>query len=294
YGIPTRIRENGMLGQFGQGNRIYRVGYDGKTQQMELLEDVSETTGIGLGVHTLPYPDAEGFSVADGQKDIAAFFARSRGRDKTKVQVAFRADWKANSPFLGETWLKGGTIRLQRLAPSLELGRYDYFGTKGNKLNYEMAPMAELLVERGRIPGDSPQTLTGLDFALHSPNDRWSMLGLRMCGGCIVLDRRNWEPICYLFANEQGEDNVAVKKVSSAPDTWEINLPAVHNPIHESGFNPSRRPAVFTMMNNLRANNMAIFDTADADPRKWRRRTFVRDPEWTGEFPSPFHVGFSI
>ena len=41
YGLRTRIRENGMLGQAGQGNHIYRVGYDGKTGQMELLENIA-------------------------------------------------------------------------------------------------------------------------------------------------------------------------------------------------------------------------------------------------------------
>ena len=45
YGIPTRIREHGMLDPlWGQGNQIYRVGFDGT--QMNLLENVAETTGI--------------------------------------------------------------------------------------------------------------------------------------------------------------------------------------------------------------------------------------------------------
>ena len=43
--------------------------------------------------------------------------------------------------------------------------------------------MAELLVERGQIPGDSPQTLTGLDAVVHHPRNRWSAMVLRMCGG---------------------------------------------------------------------------------------------------------------
>ena len=43
---------------------------------MELVEDIAETTGIGLGVHTVIFPDAEGFACADGQKDVAAFFDR--------------------------------------------------------------------------------------------------------------------------------------------------------------------------------------------------------------------------
>ena len=122
YGIPTPIKQYGLLGRYGMGNHIYRVGYDGSTGQMEMIEDISETTGIGLGVHTVIYPDGEGFACADGQKDVAAFFTRARGRERTKVQMAFRADWIPNSPFLGETWLKGGTIRLERLSASKELG----------------------------------------------------------------------------------------------------------------------------------------------------------------------------
>ena len=74
-----------MLGEHGMGNNIYRVGYDGKTGQMELLENIAETTGIGLGVHTVPFPDGNGFACADGQKDVAAFFSRARGQDKTRV-----------------------------------------------------------------------------------------------------------------------------------------------------------------------------------------------------------------
>jgi hypothetical protein len=292
YGIPTDIKKNGLLGRYGQGNHIYRVGYNGTTGQMEMLEDISETTGIGLGVHTVIFPDGKGFACADGQKDVAAFFSRARGLEKTDVLAAFRADWAPKSRFLGESWLKGGTVRLERLARPKELGVYDYYGTKGNKIHYEMAPMAELLVERGQIPGDSPHTLTGLDFALHDTRGRWSVMGLRMCGGCIVLDRANWEPVCYLFANEIGKDNIPLTKVSSAPDTWEIDLPVVNNPIHESGFNPAGTD--FVMMNNLRANNAAVFDVSDPDPRKWKRKTKVVDPDWQGEYPSPFHLCFSL
>ena len=293
YGIPTRIKERGLLGRFGQGNHIYRVGYDGSTGQMTLLEDISETTGIGLGVHTVIYPDGEGFACADGQKDVCAFFNRARGpNERTKVQMAFRADWIPNSPFLGETWLKGGTLRITRLAASWELGRYDYEGTKGNKINYEMAPMAELLVERGQIPGDNPQGLTGLDFAQHDPRGRFSVLCNRMCGGAAVLDRKNWEIVCFLHANEKGEHNIPAKKISSNPDTWEIKLPMVHAPTHEAGFNPSG--SHWVIMNNLRENNVAVFDVNDEDPRKWKRFTYVRNDEWKGEFPSPFHVCYSV
>lgn len=46
----------GLLDRTGEGNHIYRVEYDGT--QMDLVEDIAESTGIGLGVHTTIYPDA--------------------------------------------------------------------------------------------------------------------------------------------------------------------------------------------------------------------------------------------
>ena len=82
YGLPTDIKTHGMLDNiWGQGNRIYRVHYDG--QQMNLVEDVSQTTGIGVGVHIVIYPDANGFAAADGQKDVCAFFI---GRPSRSLQ----------------------------------------------------------------------------------------------------------------------------------------------------------------------------------------------------------------
>ena len=40
-----------------RGFRIYRVKFDGRT--MTLVEDVAETTGLGLGVHVTITPDAQ-------------------------------------------------------------------------------------------------------------------------------------------------------------------------------------------------------------------------------------------
>lgn len=293
YGLPTMIKERGLLDRYGQGNHIYRVAYNGTTGQMELLEDISETTGVGLGVHTVIYPDGTGFACGDGQKDIVAFFTRAKGRqERTKVQMAYRADWIPNAPNLGDAWLKGGTLRLTRLEAAKETGKYDYEGTKGNKINWEMVPMAELLVERGQIPGDSPKTLTGLDNAIHDTTGRWSILTTRMCGGVIVIDRNNWEPVCFLYAPGQGPSNVPIKKITGNPDTWEITLPQVANPVHEAGFNPSGDH--FVIMNNLRANDVAVFDVGSTDPLKWKRVANVTDPSWRGEYPSPFHLCFSV
>jgi hypothetical protein len=114
-----------------------------------------------------------------------------------------------------------------------------------------------------------------------------------MCGGVIVLNRKTWEPVCFLYAPEDNsQSNFPVTKLYSNPDTWEFKLPSVGNPVHEAGFNPMGDH--FVIMNNLRANNVAVFDVSNSDPRKWKRQTFVTDGEWQGEYPSPFHLCFSV
>ena len=82
YGIPTKVKDP------GEGFKIYRVKYDGT--KMNLVEDVSETTGLGLGVHVTVSPEATTFAVADGQKDIMAIFDRAT----SKVLAAYFFDWE--------------------------------------------------------------------------------------------------------------------------------------------------------------------------------------------------------
>lgn len=282
YGLPTRIKQLGLIVPcYGQGDRIYRVQFDGA--QMNLMEDISQSTGIGLGVHTVIYPDAKGFACADGQKDVCAFFNRAKGAEKTKVLMAFRADWSAkNKDSLERCWSEGGTLRLTRLSAARDTGTYDYEGTKGNKINWEMMPMAESLVWRGQLPGPAPRELTGLDAVVHHPNNRWSVLVLRMQAAALVLDRKTWEPVCCLHTPEGSPGNLPVKKVASGPDTWEVQFKDGKCVAREAGFSPDGK--FFTMMNNITQNNMSIFDTADPDPRKWKKITFVKNPEWVGEY----------
>jgi thiocyanate desulfurase len=292
YGLPTLINQRGILDRYGQGNHIYRVFYDG--QQMNLIEDVAESTGIGLGVHTCIYPDATGFACADGQKDIAAFFDRPDLTQKTKVLMAFRADWvgKQNTGSLEANWAEGGVVRLVRLTQPKETGRFQLEGTQGNKIDWEMVPMAENLVYTGRLPGDSPRTLTGLDAVVHHPGNRYSTLILRMCSAAVVLDRQSWEPIVCLHNPEGSPGSIPIEKVSSDPDTWEIKFDDLKCVGHEAGFSPDGK--TFAMMNNIKQNNMAVYDTSDADPRNWKKVTYVKDPTWVGDYPSPFHLAFSV
>lgn len=292
YGLPTQIKQRGLLDKWGQGNHIYRVNFDG--QQMNLLEDVSETTGIGLGVHITIFPDASGFAAADGQKDIAAFFNRAAENEKTQCLQAFRADWigKHRDGNMEENWMKGGTLRVQRLTPAKETGKFNFEGTKGNKISWEMVPMAENLVYTEQLPGDSPRTLSGLDAVVHHPDNRYSALIIRMLSCAVIIDRTTWEPVACLHNPDGSPDNLEVKRVFSNPDTWEIKFDDIKCVGHEAGFSPDGK--FFTMMNNIKQNNMAVFDTSDKDPRKWKRITFVQDPKWVGDYPSPFHLCFSV
>src|SRR5215475_9213424 len=147
YGIPTAVSAENAP----PGTNIYRVRFDGT--QMQLIENVSETTGLGLGVHVTVNPkDAQSYFVTDGQKDIAACFDRTT----SKVKAALRFDWTPNVRELREAWTKGGTLTIKKIYPDAQTGLYDYRGTKGNKIDWEMVPMGELFVEEGSIPGDSP------------------------------------------------------------------------------------------------------------------------------------------
>ena len=85
YGMHTAVTAETAP----EGTNIYRVRYDGT--QMQLIENVSETTGLGLGVHVTVNPkDAQSYFVTDGQKDIAACFDRTTS--KVKAGAALRLD----------------------------------------------------------------------------------------------------------------------------------------------------------------------------------------------------------
>ena len=73
--------------------------------------------------------------------------------------MAFRGDWRPRN-----TRIAGAGLARRRYAPRSRgwssprrRASTSWRGVKGNKINWEMVPMAELLVERGQIPGDSPR-----------------------------------------------------------------------------------------------------------------------------------------
>ena len=194
YGMNTAVTAETVP----EGTNIYRVRYNGT--QMELIENVSESTGLGLGVHVTVNPkDAQSYFVTDGQKDIAACFDRTT----SKVKACLRFDWTPNVANLREAWIKGGTLTIKRIYPDPKTGLYDYKGTKGNKIDWEMVPMGELFVEEGSLPGDDPLSLTGADGTIWHPEGRWAATVVRLCGGIAILDpEKNFEPAAFLQFNK--------------------------------------------------------------------------------------------
>ncbi len=280
YGIPTAIEEP------EPGTNIYRVRYDGT--QMQLVENVSESTGLGLGVHVTVNPkDAQSYFVTDGQKDIAACFDRTT----SKVKAALKFDWTPNVADLRDAWIKGGTLTISKIYPDEKTGLYDYRGTKGNKIDWEMVPMGELFVEEGSLPGAAPLSLTGADGTIWHPEGRWAATVVRLCGGICILDpEKNFDPAAFLQFNKDSQDQYAVEQIDK--DTWKVVFDKIHSPGHEIGFSPDGKFLV--MMNNLRENNCSIFSCGDPDPTKWRKVAHVEDPLWRGKYPNPFHMVFSM
>jgi thiocyanate desulfurase len=282
YGIPTAVTAENAP----PGTNIYRVRFDGT--QMQLVENVSETTGLGLGVHVTVNPkDAQSYFVTDGQKDIAACFDRTT----SKVKAALRFDWTPNVRELRDAWMKGGTLTIKKIYPDAQTGLYDYRGTKGNKIDWEMVPMGELFVEEGSLPGEDPLSLTGADGTIWHPEGRWAATVVRLCGGIAILDpEKNFDPVAFLQFNKDMQGQYPVEQIDK--DTWKVVFDQIHSPGHEIGFSPDGRFLV--MMNNLRENNCSIFSCEDPDPRKWKKIAHVEDPLWRGKYPNPFHMVFSL
>ena len=226
YGIPTNIETP------EEGFNIYRVRYDGA--QMELMENVSEATGLGLGVHvTIDPKNADRYFVTDGQKDIAACFDRRTSR----VIAALKYDWVPNVRNLAEGWQKGGVLKISKIYPDPATGKYDYRGTKGQKIEWEMVPMGELFVEEGTIPGDDVHGLCGADGTIWHPTGRWASTVIRLCGGQLILDaEKNFEPVTFLQFNKDAPNQYPVSRIDN--DHWEVKFDKVFSPGHESGSLP--------------------------------------------------------
>lgn len=279
YGMPTSVTDP------PPGFNMYRVRFNGDV--LELEENIAETTGLGLGVHTTIRPsDAKSYCISDGQKDIFAWFDRA----STRVLQAFRYDWEGTSPNLADCWTGGGVLKITRIKPDPRTDQFDLRGTKGIKINWEMVPMGELFVPEGKIPGPNVRALTGADAFVWHPSGQWGAEIIRMLGGCVVHDAANqMTPVAYCAFPSASPDTYPVEQIDA--DTWQVVIDRVYSPGHELGFSPDGNHLV--MMNNGLENSVGIFDSSDPDPRQWRKIKQIIDPTWGKRYPSPFHMAFT-
>jgi len=278
YGIPTKVKDP------GEGFKIYRVKYDGT--QMNLAEDVAETTGLGLGVHVTVAPEATSFAVADGQKDVFGIFDRST----SKVIAAYFYDWEPRVKSLKEAWTGGGTLTMKRIYPDQKTGKYDLQGTKGIKIEWELVPGGELFIEEGHVTGQRAMNVCGMDAVVFDPRGRYAAVSLRTLGLCVVVDRqKNYAPVATLYGPKGGPDQYEVHPAGD--DTWMVKLDTVISPAHQAGFSPTGER--FAFMNGVRQNNVAVFDSSSSDPTQWKKMTFVEHPDWRGAYPNTFHMVFT-
>ena len=279
YGMPTSVTDP------PPGFNMYRVRFNGDV--MELEENISETTGLGLGVHTTIRPsDAKSYCISDGQKDIFAWFDRA----STKVLQAFRYDWEGTSSDLADCWTGGGVLKIQRIKPNPQTNQFDLRGTKGIKINWEMVPMGELFVPEGKIPGSNVRALTGADAFVWHPSGKWGAEIIRMLGGCVIHDGENgMTPMAYCAFPSESPDTYPVEQIDD--DTWQVVIDKVYSPGHELGFSPDGNHLV--MMNNGLENSVGIFDSSDPDPSQWTKIKQIIDPTWGKRYPSPFHMAFT-
>jgi len=278
YGIPTTVKHP------GEGFHIYRVKYDGT--KMNIVSDVAEKTGLGLGVHVTCAPDARSFAVGDGQKDIFAAF----DRDTEKVNAAWFFDWMPNSKELASAWTDGGRIVIKRLKPTLPNGMYDFQGTKGVKIDWELVPGGELYAEQGKVTGLRARNVCANDAFVWDPRGRWGAASLRTPGVFVVFDVDKWVPVTALPGAKGAPDQLPVKKIND--DTWEVTMDKVITPAHQAGFSPDGTHFLF--MNGVRQNNIMVWDTSNHDdPSAWKKKALVEHPDWRGSYPNTFHMVFT-
>ena len=282
YGMNTAVTAETAP----EGTNIYRVRYNGT--QMELIENVSESTGLGLGVHVTVNPkDAQSYFVTDGQKDIAACFDRTT----SKVKAGLRFDWTPNVADLREAWIKGGTLTIkQHLSRSEDRpvrlqGHQGQQDRLGNGADGRAVRRGGLAARRRPVVADRRRR--------HDLASRGPLGGHRRAAVRRHRHPRSREELRAggLPAVQQGlAGPVSGQKLDK--DTWKVVFDKIHSPGHEIGFSPDGKFLV--MMNNLRENNCSIFNCADPDPRNWRKVAHVEDPLWRGKYPNPFHMVFSI
>lgn len=166
---------------------------------------------------------------------------------------------------MDSTWVDGGALTIKRLKPTLAGGKYDYYGLKGIKLEWELVPGGELFAEQGKVPGSRVIHSCANDAFVYDPRGRWGAASLRTLGLCVVFDRQSWEPVAVLPGPKGTPSQLPLKKVDG--DTWQVKMDKVVSPAHQAGFSPDGKYFVF--MNGVRQNNIMVWNSGNhADPTK--------------------------
>ncbi len=220
------------------------------------ITNITEKTGVGLGVHTLLSPDAKILTATDGQKDIVAFFD-TETLDAVKV-LRFNFDPTSQ------------TISMEILKPMSD-GKYDLVGKKGDKIGHEIS-----MGEEDEAPKDMPVA----DAMVFDPRGKWATVSFRRLGAIAVVDLDTWEMVAVV-ATAEGQDNCTqVKK-------GEFKFGEIKSTMHQQGFTPDGN--FLLGCNNVIQNNVGVIDSSNhADPTKWKTVSFIKG--W-GRF-LPFHMGF--
>ena len=249
----------------------------------------SETTGLGLGVHVTINPKDRSIAISSPTGRRTSRRA-STGRT-SRVIAALKYDWKPTTAICAMGWRNGGTFKISKIYPDATTGKYDYFGTKGQKIEWEMVPMGELFVEEGTIPGRpahferrrrhdlAPERAAGprrsSAYAAASPSSTPKTIST---GRLSAIQQGYAGPI----SRSPGIDN----------DHWEVEFDRIVLAGPRGRFF-ARRP--FSLHDEQSAREQLLgLRFSDPDPRKWKKIAHIEDPLWRGKYPNPFHMVFSM
>lgn len=112
------------------------------------------------------------------------------------------------------------------------------------------------------------------------------------------------KPVTFISFNPDTPQHDPIKEVEK--EVYEFTVPWVESPVHELGFSPDGKYMLmmangesascsdsktrFDLGLTVKVNGISNYDSSDPDPRKWFRRGLIKDPQWKGRFPSPFHM----
>lgn len=247
--------------------KMYKMRFDGSGSHnsIRIVNDVSATTGMGLGVHVTigVGPNANKYvAFADGQKDLVLITTTD---DVPKIVKAFRVDYD----------LLNRRLSISHVAPDQSIGKFDLQGRKGIRISHEAMLGEELMA--------ADPAATFVDAFTWHPELPLGAILIRRQGCCAIVNTETWEPLALLSTAKGAPDFPLVKQ---SGETWTFAVPAVLSPMHEAGFLTNGRH--FLACNNVLQNNIAVYRSEDPDPLKWKKETFV---EGFGNKYLPLHMG---